>query len=469
MTEPDVASSDARNIQTSIVRDGDEYVINGRKWWTSGAADERCQIFIVMGKTDPDGAPHRQQSMILVPRDTPGLEIIRHLPVFGYQDQHGHSELRFTDVRVPAANILAGEGDGFMIAQARLGPGRIHHCMRAIGMAERALALMVERTKTRVAFGRPLAEQGTVREAIALSRIEIDQARLYVLQDRGPDRQVRGEGRPHRDLRDQGGRAARWPSTSSTARSRCTAAPASATTPPLARFYATPARCGSSTAPTRCTSAVSPRRSWPGSAPTAADPSGRERLPTPAASLAMSWSVEAGLERVAVAVGVDPVRQRLHLRVSLSPWVAASAPAPACRAPPLLRPPHLGRRVQERATDPGQAAHATAAPRRGATPDQPTPAAPLPNQETDDTSRTRATPSTRRPTSRSRRALREPGTAGWPCRPACQGRAGHRRQAMTISSRSSPGATRMAPGQPADLLVAQARGRSRRPPCPRGR
>jgi acyl-CoA dehydrogenase len=182
MTEPDVASSDARNVQTSIVRDGDDYVINGRKWWISGTADPRCQIFIVMGKTDPDGPPHRQQSMVLVPRDTPGFEIIRHQPVIGYQDQHGHSELRFTDVRVPATNILAGEGDGFMIAQARLGPGRIHHCMRAIGMAERALALMVERTKARVAFGRPLAEQGTVREAIALSRIEIDQARLYVLK-----------------------------------------------------------------------------------------------------------------------------------------------------------------------------------------------------------------------------------------------------------------------------------------------
>jgi acyl-CoA dehydrogenase len=182
MTEPDVASSDARNIQTSMVRDGDEYVINGRKWWITGTADERCQIFIVMGKTDPDGPPHRQQSMVLVPRDTPGFEIVRHLPVFGYQDQHGHSELRFTDVRVPVSNILASEGDGFMIAQARLGPGRIHHCMRAIGMAERALALMVERTKNRVAFGRPLADQGTVREAIALSRIEIDQARLYVLK-----------------------------------------------------------------------------------------------------------------------------------------------------------------------------------------------------------------------------------------------------------------------------------------------
>ncbi len=180
MTEPDVASSDARNIQTSIVRDGDDYVINGRKWWITGTADERCQVFIVMGKTDPDAAPHRQQSMVLVPRDTPGLSIVRHLPIFGYQDQHGHSEIVFDDVRVPATNVLAGEGDGFMIAQARLGPGRVHHAMRAIGMAERALALMVERAKARVAFGRPLAEQGTVRELIANSRIEIDQARLLV-------------------------------------------------------------------------------------------------------------------------------------------------------------------------------------------------------------------------------------------------------------------------------------------------
>ena len=182
MTEPAVASSDARNIATSIVRDGDDYVINGRKWWISGAADPRCAIFIVMGKTDPDGPAHRQQSMVLVPRDTPGLTIERHLPIFGYQDQHGHSEIVFDDVRVPATNLLAGEGDGFMIAQARLGPGRIHHAMRAIGMAERAIALMVERAKARVAFGRPLAEQGVVQDLIARSRIELEQARLLVLK-----------------------------------------------------------------------------------------------------------------------------------------------------------------------------------------------------------------------------------------------------------------------------------------------
>lgn len=180
MTEPAVASSDATNIQTSIVRDGDDYVINGRKWWITGVADERCEIFIVMGKSDPYAESHRQQSMILVERDTPGVEIVRHLPVFGYQDQHGHSELTFTDVRVPASNLLGNEGDGFLIAQARLGPGRIHHAMRAIGMAERALSLMVERARGRVAFGKPLSEQGVVQELIAKSRIEIDQARLYV-------------------------------------------------------------------------------------------------------------------------------------------------------------------------------------------------------------------------------------------------------------------------------------------------
>ncbi len=182
MTEPDVASSDATNIETSIVRDGDDYVINGRKWWISGAADERCKIFIVMGKTDPASAPHRQQSMVLVPRDTPGLVIDRHLPTFGYQDQHGHSELTLTDVRVPVANLLGKEGGGFTVAQARLGPGRIHHCMRLIGMAERAISLMAQRAKTRVAFKRPLAEQGVVREQIALSRVEVEQARLLVLK-----------------------------------------------------------------------------------------------------------------------------------------------------------------------------------------------------------------------------------------------------------------------------------------------
>ncbi|WP_248964098.1 acyl-CoA dehydrogenase family protein [Sphaerisporangium perillae] len=180
MTEPDVASSDATNITTSIVRDGGEYVINGRKWWTSGAADERCQVFIVMGKTDPEADTHRRQSMILVPRDTPGLEIVRDLPIFGYHDQHGHAEIVLRDVRVPAENLLSGEGDGFMIAQARLGPGRIHHAMRAIGMAERALALMVDRAKSRVAFGSHLSGHGVVQELIAQSRIDIDQARLYV-------------------------------------------------------------------------------------------------------------------------------------------------------------------------------------------------------------------------------------------------------------------------------------------------
>ncbi|MDT0200457.1 acyl-CoA dehydrogenase family protein [Nocardioides sp. AE5] len=182
MTEPDVASSDATNITTSITRDGDEYVINGRKWWITGVADERCEIFIVMGKTDPEAEIHRQQSMILVPRDTPGVTIERHLPVFGYQDQHGHSQIVFNNVRVPASNLLAGEGDGFAIAQARLGPGRIHHAMRAIGMAERALALMVDRAKSRVAFGKHLADYANVQDAIANSRIEIDQARLLVYQ-----------------------------------------------------------------------------------------------------------------------------------------------------------------------------------------------------------------------------------------------------------------------------------------------
>jgi acyl-CoA dehydrogenase len=178
MTEPAVASSDARNIETTMLRDGGDYVINGRKWWTSGANDPRCKILIVMGRTNPDAASHQQQSMILVPIDTPGVTVVRSLPVFGWQDQHGHAEVVFDNVRVPVTNLLGEEGGGFAIAQARLGPGRIHHCMRAIGVAERALALMVDRVNKRIAFGKPLAEQGVVQQQVALSRNEIDQARL---------------------------------------------------------------------------------------------------------------------------------------------------------------------------------------------------------------------------------------------------------------------------------------------------
>jgi acyl-CoA dehydrogenase len=182
MTEPDVASSDARNISTSIVRDGDEYVINGRKWWTSGAADPRCRVLIVMGKTDPDADPYRQQSMVLVPREAPGVTFVRDLSVYGYHDQPGHGEMLFEDVRVPVDHLIGERGSGFMIAQARLGPGRIHHCMRVLGMAERALELMVRRAQSREAFGGPLADQGVVRQQIAESRMEIEQARLLVLK-----------------------------------------------------------------------------------------------------------------------------------------------------------------------------------------------------------------------------------------------------------------------------------------------
>jgi acyl-CoA dehydrogenase len=184
MTEPDVASSDATNISTTIRRDGDDYVINGRKWWITGAMSPAAQIFIVMGKTDPDAERHRQQSMILVPRDTPGVEVVRGMEVFGYDDREhgGHAELLFRDVRVPASNLIGEQGAGFAIAQARLGPGRIHHCMRAIGVAERAIELMCQRSTERVAFGKQLARQGVVREWIADARVRVEQLRLLVLK-----------------------------------------------------------------------------------------------------------------------------------------------------------------------------------------------------------------------------------------------------------------------------------------------
>jgi acyl-CoA dehydrogenase len=182
MTEPLVASADATNIETRIERDGDEYVINGRKWWTSNALHQNCRVLIVMGKTNPDGPPHKQQSMLVVPLDTPGITILRGLPVFGYWDREGHAEVLFEDVRVPASALLSGEGDGFAISQARLGPGRIHHCMRSIGCAERALDLMCERARERVTFGQPVSERANIQDWIAESRIELEMIRLLTMK-----------------------------------------------------------------------------------------------------------------------------------------------------------------------------------------------------------------------------------------------------------------------------------------------
>lgn len=182
MTEPAVASSDATNIQLRMERDGDDYVLNGRKWWTSNALHKNCKVLIVMGKTEPEAATHRQQSMMVVPIDTPGVTVLRNLPVFGYKDREGHAEVLFEDVRVPVTALLAGEGDGFMISQARLGPGRIHHCMRAVGMAERALDLMIDRAQARTTFGEPVANRANVQDWIAEARIEIDMVRLLTLK-----------------------------------------------------------------------------------------------------------------------------------------------------------------------------------------------------------------------------------------------------------------------------------------------
>ena len=182
MTEPQVASSDATNVELSMVRDGDEYVLNGRKWFASNALHANCKVMIVMGKTDPAAPPHRQQSMMVVPIDAPGVTVLRGLPVFGYQDREGHAEIDFTDVRVPATDVLKGEGEGFAISQARLGPGRIHHCMRAIGMAERALELMCKRAQSRVTFGKPVADNANIQDWIAEARIDLEMIRLLTLK-----------------------------------------------------------------------------------------------------------------------------------------------------------------------------------------------------------------------------------------------------------------------------------------------
>ena len=207
MTEPQVASSDATNVELSMVRDGDDYVLNGRKWFASNALHQNCKVLIVMGKTDPAAPPHRQQSMMVVPIDAPGVTVLRGLPVFGYQDREGHAEIDFTDVRVPAKDVLKGEGEGFAISQARLGPGRIHHCMRAIGMAERALELMCKRAQSRVTFGKPVADNANIQDWIAEARIDIEMIRLLTLKAAHMMDTVGNKEAQHRDRGDQGRRS----------------------------------------------------------------------------------------------------------------------------------------------------------------------------------------------------------------------------------------------------------------------
>ncbi len=260
MTEPEVASSDATNIQLRMDRDGDEYVLNGRKWFASNALHQNCKVLIVMGKTDFNAATHRQQSMMVVPIDAPGVTILRNLPVFGYQDREGHGEITFEDVRVPAKDILAGEGEGFAISQARLGPGRIHHCMRAIGMAERALELMCKRASTRITFGKPVSDNANIQDWIAEARIDIEMVRLLTLKARTHDGHGGQQGSAHRDRSHQGCGTEHRAQDHRPRPSRFTAVAASPTTSRSRWLTPTCAPFAWRTARTRCTSAPSPSR-----------------------------------------------------------------------------------------------------------------------------------------------------------------------------------------------------------------